>query len=344
MRKTIFVVDDNDTNLSKAEEGLEDIYDVMTIPSGARLFTILKKIKPNLILLDIEMPEMDGFQVLDKLRNDKEYKNIPVIFLTGVRSPEVEARGFENGAIDFITKPFSTPVLLNRVKLHIDVNLLIKEQTESLARSHQNMIFTLAEMVENRDSGTGGHIERTAEYVKILVAEMQAQGVYAEEIKDWDLEMMGICAILHDIGKISVTDTILNKPGRLTEEEFSLMKNHATNGAHIISGAIQRSGGKDELLHNALLFAEYHHESWDGSGYPHGTKGLDIPIQGRVMAIADVYDALISERPYKPAFTHERAVDIIMKDAGTRFDPKIADVFSTIHEEFRAVQMTITGK
>jgi putative two-component system response regulator len=343
MRKTIFVVDDNDTNLSKAEEGLEDTYDVMTIPSGARLFAILKKLKPNLILLDIEMPEMDGFQVLEKLKSDKEYKEIPVIFLTGIHDPEVEARGFINGVVDFITKPFSTPVLLNRVKLHIDVNLLIKEHTEKLARNHQNMIFILADMVENRDSGTGGHIERTSEYVKVLVLEMQKKGVCAEQIKDWDLEMMGICAILHDIGKIGVTDMILNKPGKLTDEEFAQMKNHASNGAQIINRVITRTGD-DDFLHNARLFAEFHHESWDGSGYPHGMKGLDIPIQGRIMAIADVYDALISERPYKPAFTHEKAVDIIMKDSGKRFDPDIADVFYSIHENFRSVKLAIQDK
>jgi len=343
MRKTIFVVDDNDTNLSKAEEGLEDTYDVMTIPSGARLFTILKKLKPNLILLDIEMPEMDGFQVLEQLKNDKEYKEIPVIFLTGIHDPEVEARGFTSGVVDFITKPFSTPVLLNRVKLHIDVNLLIKEHTEKLARNHQNMIFILADMVENRDSGTGGHIERTSEYVKVLVLEMQKRGVYSDQIKDWDLEMMGICAILHDIGKIGVTDMILNKPGKLTDEEFAQMKNHASNGAQIINRVITRTGD-DEFLHNARLFAEFHHESWDGSGYPHGLKGLAIPIQGRIMAIADVYDALISERPYKPAFTHEKAVDIIMKDSGKRFDPDIAGVFHAIHENFRSVKLGIQDK
>ncbi|MCL2224967.1 MAG: response regulator [Defluviitaleaceae bacterium] len=343
MRKTVFVVDDNDTNLSKAEESLEDIYDVMTIPSGARLFAILKKVKPDLILLDIEMPEMDGFQVLEQLRQEKDYKNIPVVFLTGVRSPEVEARCFESGAVDFVTKPFSTPVLLNRVKLHTDVHLLIKEHTEKLEKSHQNMIFIMADLVENRDSGTGGHIERTSEYVKVLVAEMQKKGVYSEEIKEWDSEMMSICAILHDIGKIGVSDTILNKPGRLTEEEFSMMKSHASNGAKLITRVIARNG-EDEFLQNALLFAEYHHESWDGSGYPHGRKGLEIPIQGRVMAIADVYDALISERPYKPAFSHEKAVDIIMEDSGKRFDPEIANVFQAIHEQFKSVQLTIRGK
>jgi putative two-component system response regulator len=289
------------------------------------------------------MPEMNGFEVLEELRKDKEHRAIPVIFLTGIRSAEIEARCFESGAVDFVTKPFSTPVLLNRVRLHIDVHLLIKQHTEKLAKNHQNMIFILANLVENRDSGTGGHIERTSEYVKVIVAEMQKQKVYPEEVSDWDIETMGICAILHDIGKIGVSDTILNKPGRLTDDEFTLMKNHASNGAKIICSVIERNG-EDEFLRNALLFAEYHHESWDGSGYPHGLKELEIPIQGRVMAIADVYDALISERPYKPAFSHEKAVDIIMKDSGKRFDPDIAKIFSSINEHFKSVQMTIKGK
>jgi putative two-component system response regulator len=343
MRKTIFVVDDNDTNLSKAEEGLEDIYDVMTIPSGERLFVILKKVRPNLILLDIEMPEMDGFQVLEKLKASSEYNEIPVIFLTGVRSPEVEARGFESGAVDFITKPFSEPVLLNRVKLHIDVNLIIKAHVEKLERSHRNMISTMANMVENRDGNTGGHIERTSEYVKVLVQEMQKQEVYPETVQDWDIEMMGVCAILHDIGKIGVSDLILNKPGKLTDEEYARMKNHASIGAQIINDALARTDG-DEFLHNARLFAEFHHESWDGTGYPHGLSGLDIPLHGRIMAVADVYDALISARPYKPAFTHAQAVEIIMKDAGKKFDPEIANVFNSINEKFKAVQLAIQDK
>jgi len=290
--------------------------------------------------LDILMPEMDGFQVLEELKRQKEYNDIPVIFLTGIRDPEQEALGFEQGVVDFITKPFTKSVLLNRIKLHIDVNILIREHTEKLARNHQNMIFILADMVENRDAGTGGHIERTKEYVKLLVAEMQKQCVYHEEVKDWDLEMMGVCAILHDIGKIGISDSILNKPAKLTDEEFKQMKNHASNGALIIQRVIKRSGD-DEFLQNALLFAEHHHESWNGSGYPCGLKELEIPLQGRVMSLADVYDALISERPYKPAFTHEKAVEIIMNDSGKKFDPKIADVFNSIHEKFREVMRSV---
>ena len=350
MRKTIFVVDDNDTNLSKAEEGLENSYDVMTIPSGARLFMMLKKIQPHLILLDILMPEMDGFEVLDKLKKSEEYREIPVIFLTAQNDPEVETRGFEAGVVDFITKPFSTTVLLNRVKLHIDVSTLVQEKTyelershAELERSHRNLIFILADMVENRDQGTGGHIDRTTEYIKILIEEMVKRGVYYDEIKDWDIEMISICAILHDVGKIGVSDMILNKPARLTEDEFDSMKNHAANGARIINNVIARTG-EDPFLVNARLFAEFHHESWDGSGYPHGLKGLEIPIQGRIMAIADVYDALISERPYKPAYAHEDAVKIIMEDSGKKFDPAIADVFRDICGSFIEVTRRIKDK
>jgi len=350
MRKTVFVVDDNDTNLSMAEEGLEDFYDVMTIPSGARLFTILKKIKPHLILLDILMPEMDGFEVLKKLKNDKEYSDIPVIFLTALIDPETETLGFEMGVIDFISKPFSTPVLLNRVRLHIDITQLIKKRTveleasnAKLERSHRNLIYILADMVENRDEGTGGHIDRTTEYIKILIEEMIRKGVYKEELEDCDMETMSTCAILHDVGKIGVSDLILNKPDKLTEDEFIKMKNHASNGARIINNVIARTGD-DVFLHNALLFAEYHHEKWDGTGYPHGLKGKEIPIQGRLMAIADVYDALVSERPYKPAFTHEKAVKIIMDDSGKLFDPVIAEVFLSICDRFNEIKGRIKDK
>jgi len=337
MRKTIFVVDDQDTNLSKAEEVLENFYDVMTIPSGERLFAVLKKIQPQLILLDILMPEMDGWEVLVRLKNDDEYRSIPVIFLTANTNPEAEAKGFEMGVVDFITKPFSTPVLLNRVKLHIDVSQIILERTATLERQHRNLILILADLVENRDQGTGGHINRTTEYIKLLIDEMVRQGVYADELGDLDMEVMATCATLHDVGKIGVSDMILNKPAKLTDDEFKNMQNHASNGARIINSIIARNG-EDVFLRNARLFAEFHHESWDGTGYPHGLSGLDIPIQGRIMAIADVYDALVSERPYKPAYTHENAVKIIMDDAGKRFDPKITDVFYDICDKFEEIK------
>ena len=343
MRKIIFVVDDSDTNLTMAEECLEGSYDVLTIPSGAGMFKILNKMRPDLILLDIEMPEMDGFEVLARLKANEKYRDIPVIFLTANRDFRLETRGFEEGVVDFIGKPFSAPVLLNRIKLHINIADVISERTIELERAHRNLIYILADMVENRDKSTGGHIERTTEYIRILMEEMFNQGVYANTIKCWDIDMMCVCAILHDVGKIGISDVILNKPGKLLPEEFDDMKDHAQNGAIIINRVIERTG-EDAFLHNAKLFAEFHHENWDGSGYPHGLKGEEIPLQGRIMAVADVYDALISERSYKKAMSDDEASAIIIEESGKRFDPEIVKVFSSVRDKFKAVYLKFEEK
>ena len=338
--KTIFVIDDSDTNLSMAEAVLEDHYHVMTMPSAAKMFTLLEKITPDLILLDIEMPEMDGFEALSKLKADPQWLDIPVMFLTGRNDAAVEARGFEMGAVDFVTKPFSAPVLLNRIKTHLNIDEIIHERTAQLHRLQNSIVSVLADMVENRDKGTGGHIERTSMYIKILIEEMKARGVYADEISQWDEDKMISSARMHDLGKISITDLIVNKPGKLTDAEYELMKTHAIEGEHIIDKIISRTG-EGEFLRNAKLFAGAHHERWDGNGYPRGLKGEEIPLQGRIMAIVDVYDALVSERPYKKAFTDEEAVQIIMDNAGTHYDPKISKVFFEIKDMFRAVRAEI---
>jgi len=324
--KTIFVVDDSDTNLSMAEAVLEDQYRVMTMPSAAKMFALLEKVTPDLILLDIEMPEMDGFETLAKLKTEGLWSEIPVIFLTGRNDAAVEARGLELGAVDFVTKPFSAPVLLNRIKTHMNIDEIIRERTGQLHRLQNSIVAVLADMVENRDKGTGGHIERTSVYIKILIDEMKGRGVYADEIKGWDLEKIISSARMHDLGKISITDIIVNKPGKLTEQEYEVMKSHAMEGERIIDEIILRTG-EGEFLRNARLFAGSHHERWDGKGYPRGLKEKEIPLQGRIMAIVDVYDALVSERPYKKAFTEDEAVEIIMQSSGTHFDPIIAEIF-----------------
>ncbi|MCL2805380.1 MAG: response regulator [Treponema sp.] len=329
--KTIFVVDDSDTNLSMAEAVLEDQYRVMTMPSASKMFALLEKITPDLILLDIEMPEMDGFETLVKLKADNYWQDVPVMFLTGRNDAEIEAKGFEIGAIDFITKPFSAPVLLNRIKTHLDIDEIIRERTSQLHRLQNSIISVLADMVENRDKGTGGHIERTSIYIKILIDEMKKRGLYINEIQGWDVEKMISSARMHDLGKISITDIIVNKPGKLTEEEYETMKSHAMEGERIIDEIISRTG-EGEFLRNAKLFAGTHHERWDGKGYPRGLKETEIPLQGRIMAIVDVYDALVSDRPYKKAFTNEEAVEIIMQNSGSHFDPKIAQLFYEIKD------------
>jgi len=335
--KTVFVVDDSDTNLSMAEEALENHYRVMTMPSAAKMFVLLEKIIPDLILLDIEMPDMDGFSALKKLKKMHGMAAIPVMFLTGRTDPEVEVNGFELGAVDFVTKPFSAPVLINRIRTHLDIDDLIRERTSQLNRLQNSIVSVLANLVENRDKGTGGHIERTSAYIKILIEEMRKENLYAEEINSWDVDKMISSARMHDLGKISITDIIVNKPGRLTIDEFEIMKTHAMEGERIIDEIIAQTG-EGEFLHNAKLFAGCHHERWDGKGYPHGLTGEEIPLQGRIMAIVDVYDALISERPYKKAFSDEEAVEIIMKSAGTHYDPKIADVFFKAKDLFKAVR------
>jgi len=338
--KTIFVVDDSDTNLSMAEDALDRLYRVMTMPSAAKMFSLLGKIIPDLILLDIEMPEMDGFEALNRLKSESLWANIPVVFLTGRTDAAVEVHGFEMGAVDFITKPFSAPVLINRIKTHLEIDELIRERTAQLNRLQNSIVSVLANIVESRDKGTGGHIERTSAYIKILINEMKKRGVYADVISNWDIEKMISSARMHDLGKISITDLIVNKPGRLTDDEYDIMKTHAVEGERIIDKIIAQTGEGD-FLHNARLFAGSHHERWDGKGYPNKLKGEDIPLQGRIMAIVDVYDALVSERPYKNAFTDEEAVNIIMENAGTHYDPKIAEVFFEVRDLFKEAKAHI---
>jgi len=338
--KTIFIVDDSDTNLSMAEAALEEYYRVMTMPSAEKMFDFLEKVTPDLILLDIEMPKMDGFEALKKLKSTDLWSNIPVMFLTGRTDADVEVKGFKMGAVDFVTKPFSAPVLLNRIKTHLDIDEIIRERTAQLYRLQNSIVSVLANMVENRDKGTGGHIERTSAYIKILIDAMKTRGLYLDEIRGWDVEKIISSARMHDLGKISITDIIMNKPDKLTIDEYEMMKTHAIEGERIIDEIIL-STGEGEFLRNARLFAGSHHERWDGNGYPRGLKGSEIPLQGRIMAIVDVYDALVSERPYKKAFSDEDAVDIIMENAGRHYDPKIAEVFYQVKDLFKAVRTSL---
>ena len=336
--KTIFVVDDNNVNLISADEALSNHYRVFTMPSASNMFELLEDVTPDLILLDIMMPEMDGFETLKHLRKNRRKADIPVIFLTSRNDASTESLGLEMGAVDFISKPFSRPVLLNRIKSHLDIENIIRERTDSLSRLKNSIVSVLANMVENRDRMTGGHIERTTKYIRLLLEAMLERGLYADEIDQWDLESAISSARLHDIGKIVITDLILNKPGSLNTEEFEVLKTHAIEGERIIDSIIAESGN-EIFLQYAKLFAGYHHERWDGTGYPYGLKGLNIPLQGRIMAVADVYDALVSDRPYKPAFTHEKAKEIILENRETQFDPKIIEVFIELSDLFEKVSL-----
>jgi len=333
MQKTIFVVDDSLSNLSLAEEALENHYRVITLSSAEKMYRTLEKLMPDLILLDIAMPDESGFDAMKKLKSNKAYAEIPVIFLTALTDTFNEALGIELGAIDFITKPFSEAVLLNRVKNHIQIDELVHKRTEQLNSMKDSIVLTMSSLIESRDVCTGGHIERTTEFLRILLDAMIDHGVYVDEIKEWDRDSFVSSARLHDVGKIYVADTILNKPRSLSNAEFESVKAHSSEGEKIIDQMIKQTGDM-EFLHSAKLVAAYHHERWDGTGYPYSLSGTEIPLPGRLMAIVDVYDALVSERPYKKPMTHEEAVKVIISESGKHFDPQIVEVFRSIHTRF----------
>jgi len=334
--KTLFIVDDNIMNLMTAKEALTGHYNVITLSSAGNMFELLKDVQPDLILLDILMPVMNGFEALERLKADPNLTDIPVIFLTSKTDTDTEIRGFELGVIDFIGKPFSKPVLLNRIRAHLEIEDIIRVRTEKLIRLQSSMVSVLANMVENRDKLTGKHIERTAKYIEILLRAMIESGLYSSEIEEWTVEGIVNSARLHDLGKIVVSDLILNKPGKLTDDEYESIKTHAAEGENIISDIVNEAGYED-FLYNAKLLAGSHHERWDGRGYPRGLMGEDIPLQGRVMAIADVYDALVSERPYKEAYSHVKSVGIIRENSGTQFDPQLVSLFLQVSDLFAEV-------
>ena len=347
-RELIIMVDDDITNLAVAKNNLADEYDFISAPSGKKLFALLDKLTPDLILLDIEMPEMDGFQVIKRLKGIEKTEDIPVIFLTAKIDPENEINGLELGAVDYITKPFSKALLLKRIELHLlfeaqkkellKYNLNLKSEvtkkTQTVSELQSAILKTMSELVENRDDVTGGHIERTQHYLKMLVNFLLESGVYAEELSSWDINLFIMSSQLHDVGKISIRDDILLKPDKLTDEEFEEMKKHTVFGEEIIK-KIEEKTTENAFLQHAKILAGSHHEKWNGSGYPRHLKSAEIPLQGRLMSIVDVYDAMTNDRPYKNAFAHEEAVEIIKTRMGTHFDPLIVEVFLKHEKDFK---------
>jgi len=341
-RKTIFLVDDNVTNLTVGKNALVGHYKVFTINSGAALLKFLEKTIPDLILLDVEMPEMSGYDAIKIIKAKEETKDIPIIFLTAKTDGDSELEGLSLGAIDYITKPFSTPLLLRRIETHLTLSNynkhlqeMVAAKTKSVLELQNAIIKTIAELVECRDHITGGHIERTTYYLGALL-----DAISKEKIADWDLKLLLLSAQLHDVGKISVKDNILQKEGKLTDDEFAEIKKHAAFGEDIIE-KIKKKTTEQAFLEYAEIFAATHHEKWDGSGYPRGLKGEEIPLQGRLMAIADVYDALVSERSYKKPYTHEEAVNIIKEGKGTHFDPDLIEVFLKAADEFDRITKSL---
>ena len=346
-KQTIIMVDDHLTNLTIGNNVLDEHYNVITLSSGALLLRTLEKRIPDLILLDVDMPDMTGFDTIKLLKEHSEYSSIPVIFLTAKSDGPSELEGLSLGAVDYIAKPFSPPLLLKRIELHLlvqsqkqdlesfndNLQKMVEEKTKTVVELQTTILSTMANLVENRDHATGGHIERTQSYLSILLNAELKNEAYKQEIQSWDKELLLQSAQLHDIGKISIDDDILRKPGKLTPEEFEKIKTHTVIGEKIIDG-IKAKTSQKTFLEQARVLAMSHHEWWDGSGYPNGLKGEEIPLQGRLMAIADVYDALISNRPYKQAFSHEKAVEAIKSESGTHFDPTLVELFLSVADDF----------
>ncbi|MDR2159344.1 MAG: response regulator [Treponema sp.] len=349
-RRTVFLVDDNMTNLMAGKDILSPKYNTFTIPSGEKLFQILERLTPDLILLDVEMPEMNGYETLKRLRENEKAAGIPVIFLTIKNDTGSELKGLSLGAIDYIYKPFSPVLLLKRIETHLLVmtqrqvlkdyyeNLeeMVREKTATLLDLQNAVLSTVANLVEYRDDITGGHIERTSMYLEILLNALETQHVYADEIRDWNRDFLLQSCKLHDAGKIRIRGGILRKPGRLTEEETEEMKKHPLYGVAIIE-AIKKNAKESSFLKYAKIFAGTHHEKWDGTGYPYGLKETGIPLEGRLMAIVDVYDALSSPRSYKKPYSHEKSIRIIAEGRGTHFDPVLVDLLLSVSGEFAAV-------
>lgn len=342
----IMIIDDNVTNLNVARTALEKDYYVLLIPSGEKALKLFERVTPDLILLDVDMPGMNGFEVIKQIKHSPHpVRTVPVIFLTAKDDSSSEFDGLNLGAVDYITKPFSFPLLLKRIELHLQLQRysqslekMVEEKTRVITELQYSIVHVLSDMVERRDGSTGGHLIRTQQYLKVLLDEVRKQRLYGDELKDVDDYMFTQASQLHDVGKMSIPDSILLKAGRLTPGEFEIMKTHTTLGEEAIRYAM--SGVQEKkFLEIAASFAGTHHERWDGGGYPRALKANKIPIEGRLMSIVDVYDALISERPYKKPFTHREAKEIIINERGTHFDPLLVDVFEMVSEVFGRIAM-----
>jgi putative two-component system response regulator len=349
----VLVVDDTPDNITLISSLLKDLYKVKIANNGEKALKIAASDSPpDLILLDIMMPEMDGYEVITRLKADESTREIPVIFLTAKVEVEDEKLGLELGAVDYITKPISPPIVLARVRTHLDLKMArdflkdrnkyleeeVRQRTREVAAVQDVTIQAMAALAETRDNETGNHIRRTQWYVKLLAERLRHLPRFRAELDDdKTIDLIVKSAPLHDIGKVGIQDRILLKPGRFEADEFEIMKGHARLGRDAIVSAQQSLELELPFLAYAKEIAYCHQEKWDGSGYPEGLSGDDIPVSARIMAIADVYDALVSRRVYKEGMPHEKALGILVESKGSHFDPDMVDAFLEIADECRAI-------
>ncbi len=345
----ILIADDEDANRKLLLDFLTSLgYNVMEASNGQEALEQVLKHKPDIIVLDINMPILDGYEVLKVIKSNPDTRIIPVIIITGLGDNESHIKAVELGADDFLIKPFNIHFLRARIRSLLTIKMLYDltrkyqkrleennlELLNELVKTQEITIVALAKLAEFRDPETGEHLERMREYVRVLTTELKRMGKYEKYIDEKYIENIYKSTPLHDIGKVGIPDHILLKPSKLTPDEFEIMKKHTIIGGDAIKSAIEEAGMQTSFLDMAKHIAYNHHEKWDGTGYPFGLKGEDIPLSARITAVADVYDALTSRRVYKDAYRHEVAKEIISSEAGKHFDPEVVEAFFNREEEF----------
>lgn len=340
----VLIVDDTPESINILLNALKDEFSVVAATNGLKAIERASQLpKPDIILLDVIMTGMDGYQVCKTLKSSDETKDIPIIFVTALGESKDELKGLQLGAVDFITKPITPSLVRSRVHNHLELKRhrdhlqeLVDERTLQLKRANESAIEAMGIVAENRDFETGGHIQRTKNFVRILAEKLAEMPKYKDVLTKGMIEHLYFSAPLHDLGKVAISDNILLKPGPLTVEEFEIMKTHTTIGEKTIR-ITQKRFVDSEFLNIAREIAGSHHEKWNGTGYPRGLKGDEIPLSGRIMALADVYDALISRRTYKEPISHQTVVEMIKQGSGKHFDPEVVAAFLQLENKFKQI-------
>jgi len=337
---TLLVVDDSPANVRLLAKMLKERgHRVRVAPDGELALRAVRTDPPDLILLDIDMPGMDGYEVCRRLKADDRWRSIPILFISALNETSAKLRSFEVGGVDYITKPFQFAEVEARVETHLklrryqlDLERMVREQVREIADAQMATIFALARLAESRDDETGRHLERVRDVCGLLARRLQEASPYSDRIDAAYLRNLHQASIPHDIGKVGISDAVLLKPGRLTPEEYEIAKTHAAIGARTLE-AVHRQYPRNAFLRMGIDIAGTHHEKWDGSGYPEGLRGERIPLCGRIMGLADVYDALRTRRPYKEPLPHAETREIVLRDAGSHFDPVVVEAFRAIEPE-----------
>lgn len=344
----ILIVDDTTSNLVILAEMIKSIgYIARPVTNVKQALSAIAVHKPHLILLDISMPEVDGFDFCEMLKQDTTLNDIPIIFISALNTTEDKVKGFKLGAVDFISKPFELEEITLRINTHLKIFQMQNElkehnkrlfkmyndQIKQVTEEQRHLVYALTKLLEFRMDEQGTHIDNIGRYSKLMAMSLQFSPKFEKQITAGFLDNIVMVAPLHDVGMVRVRDTVVLKDGQLTEQERKYMQNHTIFGAESLRGLYEQN--RNGLMEMAENIAKYHHEKWDGTGYPDGLKGEEIPLAARIVSVADVYDSLTSPKSYRKAYTHEEAVAIMKEETGKRFDPNIMEVFFKIHNQFR---------